>query len=49
MAVICVAVATTKFLFDMCDRTVASVEILQVCGHAHVRSHVSPGMDYHKQ
>ena len=50
-----VAVATTKFLFGMCDCTVDSdvgtgdfslvPGILHVCGHAHVRSHVSLGLD----
>ena len=46
-----VAVATTKFLFGMCDCTVDSAvgkgdfSILHLCGHAHVRSHVSLGMD----
>ena len=49
------AVATMKFQFGMCDRTVNSDVgtgdlllvrgILHVCGHAHVRSHLSPGMD----
>ena len=42
-----------KFLFGMCNCTVESdvgtgdfsllLRILQVCGHAHVRSHVPPG------
>ena len=50
------AVATTKFLFGMCDYTADSdastgyfsfvPEILHVCGHARVRSHVSTGMDW---
>ena len=50
-----VAVATTKFVFGMCDYTIHSDDgrgdfshvlgIMEVCGHAHVRSHVSPGMD----
>ena len=50
-----VAVATKKFLFGMCDCTVSSnagtgdfslvLGVLYVCGHAHVRSHVPPGMD----
>ena len=49
-----VAVTTTKFLRGMCDCTIYSdvgtgnfslvLGILHVCGHAHVRSHVSPGM-----
>ena len=49
------AVATMKFLFGMCDCTFDSdgdtgdfsfvVGILHVCGHAQVRSHVSPDMD----
>ena len=50
-----VAVATTKFLFVICNCTVGSgvgaddfslvLESLHVCGYAHVRSHVSPGID----
>ena len=50
-----VAVATTKFLFGMCDCTVDSeagtcdfalvLESLHEYGDAHMRSHVSPGMD----
>ena len=50
-----VVVATTKFLFGMCDCTLNSgagtgdlslgLEILHVCGHAHVCSHVSLGME----
>ena len=53
--VIRVAVATMKFLFGICDCTVDTdigtgdfslvLGILYVCGHVHVRSHVSPGMD----
>ena len=49
-----VAVTTTKFLFCLCDCTVDSdvstgyfpllLGILHVCEHAHVQSHVSPGM-----
>ena len=55
MTVTSFAVATTEFLFDMRDCTVDSdggtgdfslaLGILFVCGHAHVRSHVSPDMD----
>ena len=51
-----VAVATTKFLLGMCDCTTDSdagtghfslaLAILHMCGHAYVRSHVSPGMDW---
>ena len=50
-----VAVRTTKFPFGMCDCTLDSnvgmVDILlvlrnlHICGHTHVRSHVSPGTD----
>ena len=50
-----VAVATTKFLFGICDCTVdRDVDAgdfslvlgnLQVCGHAYERSHLSPGME----
>ena len=50
-----VAVATTKFLFNMCGCTVAGdvgtgdfylvLDILHVCGHTHARSHMSPSMD----
>ena len=50
-----VAVVTTKFLSGMYDCTADSevgtgdsllvLGIPQMCGHAHVRSHVSPGMD----
>ena len=50
-----VAVVTKKSLFDKCDCTVDSdiqagdfslvLGILHVCGHEHMRSHVSPGMD----
>jgi len=49
------AVATTKFLFGMRDCTASTVMLARpifqscwgfcTCGHAHVRSHVSPGMD----
>ena len=55
MTVTSVAVATTQFLFCMCNCTVDSevgtgdfslvLEILHVCGHAQVRSNVSPGMN----
>jgi len=55
MTVTSFAVATKKFLFGMCDCMVDSdagkgdlsfeLGILHVCGHAHVRSHLSPGMD----
>ena len=47
--------AATKLLFCMCDCTVdidvgtgdfsPALEILHVCGHAHVRSDMFPGMD----
>ena len=49
-------VATTKFLFGICKCTGDSdvdngdfssvLWILHACGHEHVRSHVSPGMDW---
>ena len=52
MTVVSVAVEATKFLSGMCDYAVDSdvgtddfslvLGILHVCGHAHVRSHVSP-------
>ena len=52
MTVVSVAVEKTKFLFGMCDCTADSdvgtgdfslmPGILHVCGHADVRSHVSP-------
>ena len=55
MTVTCVAVETTTFLFGMCHCTVDSdvgmgnfllvLEILHLCGHAHMRSHVFLGMD----
>ena len=55
MTVTSVAVATKKSLFGMCHCTVDSdfgtddfsdvQSILDVCGHAHVRSHVSQGME----
>ena len=55
MTVTSVTVATTKFLFGMCDCTVDSdvgtedfslvLRILHVCGKARVRSHMSPGID----
>ena len=55
MTVSSVAVATKKSLFGMCDYTVDCdvdtgdfslvLVIVYVCGHAHVRSHVSPDMD----
>ena len=57
MIVTSVAVATTEFLVGMCDCTVDSdaqmgdfslmLGILHVCGHVHVRSHVSPDMNYY--
>ena len=50
-----VAVTTTKFLLGMCNCTINSdvdtgdfslvLRILHVCGHVHVRSLVSQGMD----
>ena len=50
-----VAIAKTKLLFGMHDCTVDSdvgtgdfslvLGILRMCGHAHVQSHVSPGME----
>ena len=50
-----IVVATTKFLFGICDCTVdlaagkgdfsLVLEILHVCGHAHIRSHVSQGVN----
>ena len=50
-----VAGATTKVLLGLCDFTVDSdvgmrdfslvLRILHACGHAHVRLHISPGMD----
>ena len=50
-----VAVAATKFFSGMCDCTVDSdvgtgdfllvLGLLHVCGYAHVRSHVFPGID----
>ena len=56
MTVSSVAVATNKFKFDVCNCTVGNdvgtgdfslvLGVLHVCGHAHVRSHVSPGMSY---
>ena len=55
MAVTSVAGATTKFTLGTWDCTVDSdvgtcgfsleLGIVHVCGHAHVRSYVSPGMD----
>ena len=55
MAVTIVAVATKKLLFSTCDCTVDTyvgtadfsfmLGILNVCGHAYVRSHVYPDMD----
>ena len=55
MTVTSVVVARAKLLFCMCDCTVDTdvgtgefslvLGTLDVCGHAHVRSHVSPGMD----
>ena len=50
-----IAVATMKFPFGKCNYAVdidvgtgdfsLLLGILLMCGHAHVRSHVSPGMD----
>ena len=50
-----VAVATTKFLFGMCDCTVDKdvgkggfllmLETLHLCEHSYMLSHMSPGMD----
>ena len=55
MSIASVEVVATKFIFDMRDCTVESdfgsdnfspvLGILHVCGHVHVRSHESPGMD----
>ena len=55
MTVTSVAVATTKFLFAICDCTIDNdvstgdfslvLGTLYVCEHVHVRSHGSPGMD----
>ena len=55
MTVTSFAFATMKFLSGMCNCTVDSdldtddfslvLGTLHVCGHAHVRSHLSPGMD----
>ena len=55
MTVTRVTVATTKFLFGMCDCMVGRdvgagdssfvLGILNVCGYSHVRSHVSPGIE----
>ena len=53
MTTIGVAVATAKFLFGMYDctvdsdvaRAISSLGMLHVCGHAHVRSNVSQGME----
>ena len=55
MTITSVAVATKKFLFGMCDCTVDSdvgtndfslvLRIFNVCGHAHVRSCISLGME----
>ena len=55
MTVTSVVVARAKLLFCMCDCTVDTdvgtgefslvLGTLHVCGHAHVRSQVSPGMD----
>ena len=54
-----VADVTTKLLFGICDSMVDSdvgtgdfslvLRILLECGHAYVRSHVSPGMDRYFQ
>ena len=47
-----VAIATTKLLFGMCDCMVDShvgtgyFSLVLVILHAHVRSHVSPGMGW---
>ena len=54
MTVVRVAVGAPKFQFGMCtvDRNVCTgycslvPRILHVCGHVHVRSHVSPDMDW---
>ena len=56
VTVVSVAVETAKFLFGISDCTVNNdvgtgdfslvLGILHACGHAHVRSHVSPGMDW---
>ena len=58
MTVPCLAVAIKKSLFGMCACTVDSdvgtgdfslvLGILHVCGLAHVRSHVSLGMNWTK-
>ena len=55
MTVTGVAVAIMKFLIGICNCTVDSdvgtgsfslvLGILHVCGQAHMRSHVSPGID----
>ena len=55
MTVTCVAVASMRLLFGMCDCTVDSsvgkgyfslvLGILHVYGQLNVRSHVSPGVD----
>ena len=49
------AVGATKFLFDIYNCTVdidvgkgdfwLMLQILHMCGHAHMRSHMSSGMD----
>jgi len=47
-----VAVATTTFIYGMCDCMVDSdvdkgdLSLLHVCGHTQVRSHVSQGIDW---
>ena len=55
MTITSVAVATTRFLFGMCNCTLDNdvgtndishvLVILHICGLAHVRSHVSTDMD----
>lgn len=59
MTVTNVAFATMKFLFDICDGMVDSdvgmgnfllvLGILHVCGHTHMQSHASPGVDYNEK
>jgi len=56
VTVTCAAVVTTKVLFGICDYTVDNdvgtsdlSHVLRTslwCGHAHMSSHVSPGMAY---
>ena len=55
MTITCVTIATKKFVFGIYECPAVSdvgtgdfspeLGILHVCGHAHVRSHESPGMD----